>query len=178
MKQLDGTGMKRLHRKWRTVTTGKLALILDGLGTPVNVGSIARSAAAYRVDFVWLAGPTPQFDSPGVAKTALGTDRYLENVATATTLEAIEAAKKAGYRVVGIELADEAEPLHDMTLVGDICLVIGHEDHGIGKAAIAACDAVAYLPLLGKVGSLNVAVAASIALYEVRRQSWTSAPVE
>ncbi len=178
MKQLDGTGMKRLHRKWRTVTTGKLALILDGLGTPVNVGSIARSAAAYRVDFVWLAGPTPPFDSPGVAKTALGTDRYLENVATATTLEAIEAAKKAGYRVIGLELADEAKPMHEISLDGDICLVIGHEDHGIGKAAIAACDTVAYLPMLGKVGSLNVATAASIAMYEVRRQSWMSPQVE
>ncbi len=178
MKQLDGTGMKRLHRKWRTVTTGKLALILDGLGTPVNVGSIARSAAAYRVDFMWLAGPTPQFDSPGVAKTALGTDRYLEHAAPATALEAIEAAKKAGYRVIGIELADQAEPMHELSFDGDICLVIGHEDHGIGKAAIAACDAVAYLPMLGKVGSLNVAVAASIALYEVRRQSWAAPPVE
>ncbi len=174
MKQLDGTGMKRLHRTWRTVTTGRLALILDGLGTPVNVGSIARTAAAYRVDFVWLAGPTPGFDSPGVAKTALGTARYLESTATATALEAIEAAHKKGYRVIGIELADEAGPLHEMTLSGDICLVIGHEDHGIGKAAIAACDAVAYLPMLGKVGSLNVAMAAGLAMYEARRQSWTA----
>lgn len=178
MKQLDGTGMKRLHRTWRTVTTGRLALILDGLGTPVNVGSIVRSAAAYRVDQVWLAGPTPHFDSPGVAKTALGTDRYLESTPTATALEAIEVAHKSGYRVIGIELADEAQPLHELALGGDICLVIGHEDHGIGKAAIAACDAVGYLPMLGKVGSLNVATAASIALYEVRRQCWTSPPAE
>jgi tRNA (guanosine-2'-O-)-methyltransferase len=176
LKQLDGTGMKRLHRKWRTVTTGRLALILDGLGTPVNVGSIARTAAAYRVDYVWLAGPTPGFDSPGVAKTALGTDRYLESTAIPTALEAIAAAQKQGYRVVGVELADQAEPLHEMSLTGDICLVIGHEDHGIGKAAIAACDAVAYLPMLGKVGSLNVAMAASLAMYEVRRQSWTNPP--
>ena len=174
MKQLDGTGMKRLHRQWRTVTSGRLALILDGLGTPVNVGSIARTAAAYRVDHVWLAGPTPGFDSPGVAKTALGTDRYLESTPTATALAAIEAAKKQGYRVIGIELADQAEPLHEMALLGDICFVVGHEDHGIGKAAIAACDAVAYIPMLGKVGSLNVAMAAGMAMYEARRQSWAS----
>lgn len=174
MKQLDGTGMKRLHRQWRSATVGRLALILDGLGTPVNVGSIVRTAAAYRVDHVWLAGPTPTFDSPGVAKTALGTDRYLTSTVTASALEAIEAAHKQGYWVIGIELADQAVPLHDMTLTGDVCLVIGHEDHGIGKAAIAACDAVGYLPMLGKVGSLNVAMAAGLAMYEARRQSWTA----
>ena len=43
-------------------------------------------------------------------------------------------------------------------------------------ATLAACDDVAFLPLLGRVGSLNVATAASIALYEARRQSWAAAP--
>jgi tRNA (guanosine-2'-O-)-methyltransferase len=52
--------------------------------------------------------------------------------------------------------------------------VIGHEDHGVGKAALAACDGAVYLPMLGKVGSLNVATATAIALYEVRRSSWYS----
>jgi tRNA (guanosine-2'-O-)-methyltransferase len=178
MKQLDGTGMKRLHRKWRASTSGRLALILDGLGTPVNVGSIVRTAAAYRVDHVWIAGPTPAFDAPGVAKTALGTDRYLTSTISPTALESIAEAKAKGYRIVGIELADEATALHQIDLTGDLCLVIGHEDHGIGKAAMAACDAVAYLPMLGKVGSLNVAVAASLAMYEVRRQGWTSTTPE
>ena len=59
MKQLDGTGMKRLHRSWRPRTPGRLALVLDGLGTPTNVGAIISTAAAYRVDHLWLAGPTP-----------------------------------------------------------------------------------------------------------------------
>ena len=171
-KQLDGTGLKRLHRAWRQRTTGRLALVLDGLGTPANVGSIVRSAAAYRVDHVWLAGPTPAFDGNGVQRTALGTDRYLEHTVVDTTLAAIEQARAAGYRVVALELADGAVPLHELAVTGDVCLVIGHEDHGVGKAALEACDGVAFLPQLGKVGSLNVAVATAIALYEVRRRGW------
>jgi tRNA (guanosine-2'-O-)-methyltransferase len=55
-----------------------------------------------------------------------------------------------------------------------VCMAIGHEDHGLTSATLAACDAVAYLPLLGRVGSLNVATATSIALYELRRQGWDS----
>ena len=77
MRQLDGTGMKRLHREWRRRTPGRLALVLDGLGTPANVGAIVRSAAAYRAEVLWLAGPTPDLDGAGVQRTALGTDRYV-----------------------------------------------------------------------------------------------------
>ena len=173
-RQLDGTGLKRLHRQWRTKVDRRLSLILDGLGTPTNVGSIARSAAAYRVDHVWLAGPTPPFSSSGAQRTAMGTDRYLETSTVETTAAAIVAARADGYRIVGIELAEGAVPLHELELElgSDVCLVIGHEDHGIGKAAIEACDAVAFLPQLGKVGSLNVAVATAISMYEVRRRAW------
>ena len=74
---------------------------------------------------------------------------------------------------MAVELADGASALHQLPLDSDVCLVIGHEDRGVGRDAIAACDAVGYLPQLGKVGSLNVATAASIAIYEVRRRSWT-----
>jgi tRNA (guanosine-2'-O-)-methyltransferase len=173
MKQLDGTAMKRLHRDWRRRTTSRLALILDGLGTPVNVGSIVRSAAAFSVDQLWLAGPTPSVTSAGARKTGLGTERYLLYSHVASSDVAIELAQAAGYLVIGIELADEAVPLHEIALAGrDVCLVLGHEVHGISKTALAACDQIAYLPQLGKVGSLNVATAAGIACYEVRRQGW------
>ena len=55
----------------------------------------------------------------------------------------------------------------------DVALVIGHEDRGCTPATLAACDGVAFIPQLGKVGSLNVAHAASIAIYETRRRSWS-----
>jgi tRNA (guanosine-2'-O-)-methyltransferase len=173
-RQLDGTGLKRLHRSWRDRTSGRVSLILDGLGTPANVGAIARSAAAYRVDHVWLAGPTPPFESAGAARTALGTDRYLETTTVASTIDAITAARSQGYRVLALELTDDAVALHEVAPHEATCLVIGHEDHGVGKAALAACDGAVYLPMLGKVGSLNVATATAIALYELRRTAWTT----
>ena len=176
MKQLDGTGMKRLHRDWRRRTQGRLALVLDDVQGPFNVGAIIRTAAALRVDDVWLAAGTPAPDSAKVAKTALGTDRYLTFHRAHDGATAVALASAAGYRVVGIELADEAVPLHSLSLGDATCLVVGHEDRGCTPATLAACEAVAYLPLLGKVGSLNVAAAASIACYEVRRMEWTADP--
>ena len=88
-------------------------------------------------------------------------------------IDAVELARAAGFRVVGIELADGAHPMHDLEVGDAACLVVGNEDHGISAAVLRACDDVAFLPQLGKVGSLNVATAASIALYEARRQEWT-----
>jgi tRNA (guanosine-2'-O-)-methyltransferase len=173
VKQLDGTGMKRLHREWRRRTEGRLAVVLDDVQGPFNVGAIIRTAAALRVDDVWLAGRTPEPDDGKVAKTALGTDRYLTFHRVDDGPAAAAAAKAAGYQVVAIELADGAVPLHELSFGEATCVVVGHEDRGCPPATLEACDAVAFLPLLGRVGSLNVATAASIACYEVRRRAWT-----
>ena len=174
MKPLDPTGLKRLHREWRHRVDGRVALALDAVQGPFNVGAILRTAAAYRVEHVWLAGSTAPAASAGVQKTAMGTDRYLTISTVDRGIDAVDAARAAGYRVIGVELADSARPMHEVDLGPAVCLVVGNEDHGISAAALRACDEVAYLPQLGKVGSLNVATAASIALYEARRQEWMS----
>jgi tRNA (guanosine-2'-O-)-methyltransferase len=174
MKPLDPTGLKRLHREWRHRVDGRLALVLDSVQGPFNVGAILRTAAAYRVEHVWLAGATAPVASSAVGKTALGTDRYLTFTTVERGVDAVEAARARGFRVIGIELSDGARPMHDVDVGTAACLVVGNEDHGISAAALRACDEVAYLPQLGKVGSLNVATAASIALYEARRQEWVN----
>ncbi len=174
MKQLDGTGMKRLHREWRRRSEGRLALVLDDVQGPFNVGAIIRTAAALRADDVWLSGRTPDPEDTKVGKTALGTQRYLTFHRVDDGIHAIAAARAAGYQVVAVELADEAVPLHEVRLTEATCLLVGHEDRGCTPGVLAAVDAVAFLPLLGRVGSLNVATAASIACYEVRRAGWTT----
>jgi tRNA (guanosine-2'-O-)-methyltransferase len=124
---------------------------------------------------LWVPANATGPDHPKVGKTALGTERFFTTVDAANAVDAVAEARADGYRVVGLELADGATPLHETDLRGDVCLVVGNEDHGISKATLAACDAVAYLPQLGKVGSLNVATATSIAIYEWARQHWVDA---
>jgi tRNA (guanosine-2'-O-)-methyltransferase len=172
MSQLDGTGMKRLHRDWRRRTGGRLALILDSVQVQFNVGTIVRTAAAFRVDHLWVAGRSAAPGDPKVGKTALGTERYLTWSVVEDPVAAVDEARTAGYRVVAVELATGAVPLHEIELGDAVCLVVGHEDRGLSAPALAAVDTVAFIPQLGRVGSLNVATAASIACYEARRQQW------
>jgi tRNA (guanosine-2'-O-)-methyltransferase len=173
--QLNGTGLKRLHREWRRRRTARLALLLEAVDSPFNVGSIVRTAAAMGAETLYLVRVSAAPNDPKVQKAAMGTQRYLTWRDFETVEDAAAAARRDGYRVVGLELADEAEPLFAVDAAGDTCLAVGHEDRGLTPAALAACDAVAYIPQLGRVGSLGVATAAAVGAYEVRRQQFAAA---
>ena len=172
MSQIDSTGLKRLHREWRRLGHARLALVLDRVQNPFNLGAIVRTAAAERVDHIYLGAATAP-DAPKVAKTALGTERYITWSSFDDPAAAVEAARADGYRIVGVELAAGARPLHELAFRAPVALVLGHEDHGLSKDTIDLCDEVGFIPQLGRVGSLNVAAAAAIAIYEARRQQWT-----
>jgi tRNA (guanosine-2'-O-)-methyltransferase len=175
MRNLGDTELKRLHREWRRKTEDRLAVLLDDVQTPYNVGSVVRTAAALRVEHLHLAGASVRPTHAKSHKTSLGTERYLEWTHHERLESALAAVREAGYRLVGIELADGAVPLHEAALGTDVCLALGHEDRGLSPATLAACDEVAFVPQLGRVGSLNVAQAAAMAMYEARRRSWTRA---
>jgi tRNA (guanosine-2'-O-)-methyltransferase len=171
---LGPTDVKRLNRSWRQRSVARVGLILDSVGQPFNVGSIVRTAAAFGVERVWLCGETAAPEHPGARKTALGTDRFIAFEREKDPGQAAAAAAAAGLRVVAIELASDAVPLHEAQLGGDVCLALGNEDRGCSPALLAAASSVAYIPQLGRVGSLNVAAAAAVALAETRRREWRS----
>jgi tRNA (guanosine-2'-O-)-methyltransferase len=171
-RQLGPTDVKRLNRTWRRVTQCRICLLLESVSQPFNVGSIIRTAAAFGADHVWLCGDTADPEHPSARKTALGTGRYLTFEPMPSPAAAAAAAAADGLRLVAIELATGATPLHRADLGGDLCLAIGNEDRGCSPALLAAADLVAYIPQPGRVGSLNVAAAAAIALAEARRREW------
>ncbi|MFC9974520.1 TrmH family RNA methyltransferase [Spirillospora sp. NPDC127200] len=171
-RQLRPTDVKRLNRDWRRRTGGRLGLLVESVTQPFNMGSIIRSSAVFGVEHLWLAGNAIAPDHRNVAKTALGTERLVPWDHAGTAAQAAAAVREQGLRLVAIELTGDAVPLHEAPLDGDVCLAVGGEDHGCSPALLAAADAVAYIPQIGRVGSLNVAVATAIALAEARRREW------
>jgi tRNA (guanosine-2'-O-)-methyltransferase len=174
MHQLNGTELKRLHRTWRRENTFRLAVLLENIQSPFNVGTMVRTAAAMGAEHLYLAGSTPDVRSPGVQKAAMGTDRYVQTASYPAVRDAVGQAHADGYRVVALELADEAVPLFAADLATDVCLLVGHEDRGVTAEALSLCDVVAFAPQLGRVGSLNVSSALAIGTYEVRRQGYAA----
>ena len=172
MKQLDGTGMKRLHRGWRHRTAGRLGLILDNVEGPFNVGAIIRTAAALRAEDVWLAGRTPGPQETKVAKTALGTDRYLD-------LHTAETGSWRSTRPVPPDTASSASswPTGPSPSTSSTSATPPASSSATRTAAAPprCSQRATRWPTCrssGGSGSLNVATAASIACYEVRRRAW------
>jgi len=175
-RQLGPTDVKRLNRQWRRLTTARLGLLLESVSQPFNLGAIIRTAAAFGAGPVWLTGSCAVPAHPSARKTALGTERYLDIELVPDVAAAAAAARAAGLAIIAIELAAGAVPLHEAPLAGDVCLALGNEERGCSPALLAAADAVAYIPQPGKVGSLNVAAAAAVALAEARRREWAGPP--
>jgi tRNA (guanosine-2'-O-)-methyltransferase len=171
-RQLRATDVKRLNRDWRRRTESRVGLLLESVTQPFNVGSIMRTAAAFGVEHLWLAGNATPPTHPNARKVGLGTERLVPWDPAVPVAEAVAVARAAGFRVVAVELTGDAAPLHEAPLGGDVCLAVGGEDHGCSPALLDAADAVAYIPQIGRVGSLNVAVATAIALAEARRREW------
>lgn len=172
-RQLGPTDVKRLNRSWRRATQARLCLLLESVGQPFNLGSITRTAAAFGAAEIWLCGDSADPDHPSARKTALGTGRYVSFRRVRDVAAAAAEARGEGLRLVVVELAAGAVPLHEADLRGDCCLAFGNEDRGCSAALLAAADLITYIPQPGRVGSLNVTAAAAIALAEARRREWS-----
>lgn len=174
MKSLNPTEIKRLNRSWRRRTETRIRVVLVSLSNPFNVGAILRSAAVFGVESVYLVGTTPGPDDAKVHKTGLGTEHSIRTHRVATLREAADAARADGFTVVAVELASGAAAMIEHDFTEATCLVIGAEGHGLSPASLAECDVAVYLPQPGRVASLNVAAATSIAIFETRRAEWAA----
>ena len=128
-----------------------------------NVGAIFRSADAFGVERLYLTGFTGTPPRSEIAKTALGSEDRVAWEKVAEVVEVIEGVKAAGYRVVALENGVGAVPIGPME--GKIALVLGNEVEGIEPDVLAACDATVEIPMPGRKRSLNVSVAAGIAMF-------------
>ena len=170
MKPLDSTGLKRLHREWRHRTAGRLALVLDNVQSPFNVGAIVRTAEAAGGTAVILPERRAAGINATVRKAAAGAAAHVPIARVANVAQAIRSMKKGGIWVAGATLAPGAVPYTSVDFARDRAIVIGSEGSGISTLAQRECDELVAIPMLGKTGSLNASVAAAILLYEAVRQ--------
>jgi 23S rRNA (guanosine2251-2'-O)-methyltransferase len=146
-----------------------LFVVLDGVEDPRNVGAILRTCEAAGVDGVIRQTRRAAPLDGATAKAAAGALVHLRIAEVVNVGRALDALKAAGVWTVG--LAADAERAYDaVDYTGATALVLGGEGTGLRRLVRARCDWVVAIPLRGHVQSLNVSVAAGIALFEVLRQ--------
>lgn len=170
MRPLIGTELKRFLRDYRRANspTTDLVVLLQSVEYPANVGSIFRLADGAGVNELILTGITPTPPNATIDKVGRYKSLRLPWHYEADPLVAITGLHDKGYAIVAVELTDDAVPYHEYRYPDKTCLVVGHEDHGITKATLAACDSAVFLPMYGKGLSLNVHVALAVVLYHIR----------
>lgn len=149
-----------------------LVVVLDSVRSLHNVGSVFRTADAFRLEAVHLCGITATPPSAEIHKTALGAEDTVAWHYYADTLESIGELKAQGYQVLAVEQVEQSHLLGDFIPQSGqkYALVMGNEVKGVRQDVVDACDGAIEIPQFGTKHSLNVSVSAGIVIWEFAKQ--------
>ena len=146
-----------------------LIVVLDGIEDPHNLGAILRTADAAGADGVVIPDRRAVGVTGTVAKASAGASAHLPVAKVTNIARTLEDLKARNIWVVGLD--ERGKQLYDSIDYNvDCAIVLGAEGKGVHDLVAKKCDFLVSIPMLGKVPSLNVSVAAGVVLYEVVRQ--------
>lgn len=137
-----------------------LEIAIENVGRDFNMGTIVRTANAFNVNRVHVIG-SRQWNKRGAMKT----DAYLHITHHQTAADFITAMQDAQKPVVAVDIVEGAMPLHASPLPRGGVLVFGAEGPGLSTELLTAADKVVFIEQFGSTRSINVGVAAGIAMY-------------
>ncbi len=149
-----------------------LVMVLDNVRSLHNVGSVLRTADAFRVEKVYMCGITAVPPSPEIHKTALGAEDSVAWEYAESALSVVERLKAEGYTVLAVEQVEGSETLGKYRFAPGkhYALVMGNEVKGVQQQVVDACHQALEIPQYGTKHSLNVSVTAGIVMWEIARQ--------
>lgn len=167
--EVAGPAPSGVHDLVQDAAAAPLVAVLDGVEDPRNFGAVARAAEAAGAD--GLIFQTRRSASPGAAaaKASAGALAHLRLAPVVNVSRALETLARAGVWTVGLDAGAERS-CFSLDLTQPTAFVFGAEGRGLRRLVRARCDWLASIPMRGRVSSLNVAVAAGIALFEAVRQ--------
>ena len=153
--------------QYRAARPSGVEVILDNVRSAHNVGSVFRSADAFRIDRVWLCGITPLPPTAEIHKTALGAEDSVPWEHRQDTISVVEELKAQGYTVLSVEQTEKATSLEAFNPVSGerYALVFGNEVDGVQQSVVDASDGALVIPQFGSKHSLNVSVSIGVVLW-------------
>ena len=146
---------------------GKFYLILPDIRSCHNVGAMFRTADAFGIDKLFLVGYTPHPPKPQIDKVSLGAEKWMPWEGRDDLKKLIKELKKEKFKIIGLEKVKKSVDIENLKLknTDNIVLIVGNEVEGIKPDILKLCDNVVFIPMFGKKESLNVSVAAGVAMY-------------
>ncbi|RMB59493.1 TrmH family RNA methyltransferase [Dokdonia sinensis] len=149
----------------------QIILMCDGVQSPANIGSLFRLGDAFGVDEIIFGGVQIDLSSNRLRRTARNTYevvRFRESEYLTTTLTQLHSE---GYSSIALEITQNSIPIDQIkTKPKKVVLIIGNERNGVSEELLKLSQHTAHIPMLGNNSSMNVAQAAAIAFYELRRK--------
>ena len=145
-----------------------VVIVLDNVRSLNNIGSVFRSADAFRAEKIYLCGITAQPPHREIEKTALGATASVDWIYFDNTLQVLSELKNDGYTLVCLEQTDTSVSLLDFSVDKNkkYAFFFGNEMHGVAEQIVAESDCCVEIPQFGTKHSLNVAVTAGIVLWD------------
>lgn len=173
MRKLQNNELGRISiDQFRKSEKSPFVIVLDNVRSHNNVGSVFRTADAFRIEKICLCGITAKPPHRDIQKTALGATESVVWSYFEYSTDAITELKASGYRILAIEQAEGSVELQDFRLDinGKYALVFGHEVNGVDQKILDMCDTCIEIPQFGTKHSFNIAVSAGIVLWELNRK--------
>ena len=145
-----------------------LVVVADGVSDPVNLGAITRCADQFAADLLLIPRRRAARVNDTVMRVSAGAAAHLTTVTVVNIAAALQQLKAIGCWIYGADLRGEA--VDQVRFPARVALVVGAEGSGLHGLVRSRCDHLVRIPTAGQVDSLNVGVAAGIALYEISRQ--------
>ena len=147
-----------------------LLLVLDGVTDPHNLGACLRTAEAAGVHAVVIPKDRSAAVDGVARKVAAGAAEFVPVAAVTNLARVLQLLKEQGVWVVGTD-GEAPQTLYEADLARPLALILGAEGASMRRLTRERCDFVVRIPMAGRVESLNVSVAAGVALFEARRQA-------
>lgn len=146
-----------------------LVILLDGIEDPQNFGAILRAAECYGVDGVIWSKNRCCGVTPVVTKVAMGATELVHLAAVSNLAQAVKELKDSGFWIYTADVGQGAQPVSEVSFDKKTALLLGSESSGPKKLSKENADVLVYIPLKGRIDSLNVSQATSVLLHEIRR---------
>lgn len=147
----------------------KMVVVLDGIEDPHNLGAIIRTAHAAGVESIVIPERRAASVTDTVAKAAAGALAHMRVVKVANIGQTLDSLKSRGYWIYGLDERGK-DTYDEVDYAAPSALVLGAEGKGLHEHVKKRCDFLVRIPLAGKISSLNVSVAAGIALFAWKRR--------